>query len=559
VVYPYHAAEIQHPAIPYDVTQSSLWKLLITKAIPLLNHNIYEDCSFVSRRALAISNISEPKNLLKIVQFIDYARNFPQVEVANFIIITYPVENPEEHGMDQVERADEIARHAEEARALAARFVTSNRQQDFARSNSIENSAGETPMAQHHNAHHSAFESVSNAFRQSSTSFSREDMTTLTLHAPRCYTPTWQIRVVVSLLNLPYLEYQTFTHSQYRETRHVTEALQLRAKRTEFAESIKGIWARFGVVYVRGLESDVRRLLQPNPVGMLPQKHLTWAPRSQQIFHITGWVKVRVGPYKGDVGIVFDIPETHDLADPWTILLVPRLRSVTAPKRNRGHQSRPLQGLLNKETAVSQSTSFRGMSEEDERRLRDRLAPLKRNVLIRYKTDIYFNGLIVKEVPRLQLLVDARPSEVELGFFREALSSSSADGVQAREIQDALFSEQQLPPTPFDLHNQDRVQVLDPILQGAIGRIVAVEGDIAKVALESSPSNGLLPSQEYSVSVTKLRFAFVVGDNVLVKAGPHAGTVGMVVDVTERQLTIHCVAVSMAGPKVVLFLNQLII
>lgn len=242
------------------------------------------------------------------------------------------------------------------------------------------------------------------------------------------------------------------------------------------------------------------------------------------------YVRVKIGKYKGDLGIVDNLAE-NDLEV--RVKLVPRLdygRSnnyVTDPTTGRrkpvnfNSKFRPPQRLFSDIEAQQHDPEHLTTAKRD------------RNYYI-YKNEEYINGFLYKDIKYNQLETqNIKPSLHELTLFA---SMKDSDGIDLQSVAASLKNADE---KAISFQPNDRVEIISGEQSKMKGKILSIaEATIARILLEGNDNDNEVNNTIVEVPTSSLRKIFLPGDHVTVIHGVHKDESGLVVDVKNNQVTL---------------------
>ncbi|KAG7751862.1 hypothetical protein KL911_004440 [Ogataea haglerorum] len=238
------------------------------------------------------------------------------------------------------------------------------------------------------------------------------------------------------------------------------------------------------------------------------------------------YVRIKVGKYKGDLGIVDNLAE-NDLEV--RVKLVPRLDygksqgTLDSGKGRRGPASskfRPPQRLFSEIEA----------SQNDPEHLST--ARRERGYYI-YRNEEFIDGFLYKDVKIQQVETrNVKPTLHELTLFN---SGSSSEGIDLQSIASSLKDASN---KAIVFQPDDRVEIVSGEQAKMKGKVVsAPEAKIARVQLEGN-DDPEVNNSIVEVPTSTLRKIFLPGDHVTVIYGVHSNESGLIVKVEENQVTL---------------------
>lgn len=259
------------------------------------------------------------------------------------------------------------------------------------------------------------------------------------------------------------------------------------------------------------------------------------------------WYRIkRVGLHQGDLALC-DSPDNHQQLV--NVLVVPRLAKTTLQgKRKKGHAAPPPRALFVPDTAVDLTVDFRGLSAEEETRLRREKAPTaSSDGFYEFDGQSYFYGLLELELKRSELQPEPHPGPQERALFDRALCDALVDlglGI-SDDLRDAEAvlrkTADALAPTnrSWAVSLNDVVEVTRGEWQGRWGKVQDVQSDFVQVELTAATASGW-ETRAVSFALDDLRPYFAIGDGVKVVSGLLQGQIGHVVAVNAAVLTVSC-------------------
>ena len=244
------------------------------------------------------------------------------------------------------------------------------------------------------------------------------------------------------------------------------------------------------------------------------------------------YVRIKTGRYKGDLGIVDNLAETDMEV---RVKLVPRLdygRSsnntvidpVTGKKKSINYNSskiRPPQRLFSDIEAQQYDYQHLTTAKKD------------RNYFI-YRNEEYINGFLYKDIKITQLQIqNIKPTLHELTLFD---SNNDTDGIDLHSIASTLKIDDSKQVT---FQPNDRVEIISGEQSKMKGKVLTIaDAKIARILLEGNENSLKLNNTVVEVPTTSLRKIFLQGDHVTIINGVHTNESGLIVDVTDNQVTL---------------------
>jgi transcription elongation factor SPT5 len=242
------------------------------------------------------------------------------------------------------------------------------------------------------------------------------------------------------------------------------------------------------------------------------------------------YVRIKIGKYKGDLGIVDNLAE-NDLEV--RVKLVPRLdygRSntsiidpTTGKKKNINFNSkfRPPQRLFSDIEAQQYDIEHLTTAKRD------------RNYYI-YKNEEYINGFLYKDIKFNQLETqNIKPTLQELTLFD---SMKDSNGIDLQSVASTLKNADDKAIT---FQPNDRVEIISGEQSKMKGKILSIaEAKIARVLLEGNEVDSAINNTIVEVPTSSLRKVFLPGDHVTVIHGVHKDESGLIVNIKNNQVTL---------------------
>lgn len=222
------------------------------------------------------------------------------------------------------------------------------------------------------------------------------------------------------------------------------------------------------------------------------------------------WIRIRGGPYRGDIAYVSDMNDAGTIA---TVCIVPRINysdtlAVQANKTGEQRQSgRPDRNLFN-------LALVREIYGGDSVQVRNR-------VVFVFQNNWYRHGLLEMHVkgPFRQ----AVPTTDDIHLFSQAMPLDEAGEFVKEQVR-------RLEVERFQIG--DNVKVV----KGELARAVGFVADLNESTVDLITFPDML---RISLPLTSIRKNFHVGDQVLVHTGPHKNLIGWVIS-KERDLLMVC-------------------
>jgi len=306
-----------------------------------------------------------------------------------------------------------------------------------------------------------------------------------------------------------------------------------------------------GYVYVEAFrEAHARAALQGNhhvihsrPYKLVPRGEmvltLATSARAADQLRPRSWVRVRSGPYKGDLGRVLDLDAARGRA---TVTLVPRLDYAHISRRQAraageeveadpgARRQRPAARPFNAEEAREH-----GMQDVEERHNEEGGLDL----FIHVGSTPYARlrgGYLLKEFSLKMVRLEKNPLLDEIQRFHQSGGGADGEGTDlaaiAAELPDIDDASAGVVFRPGD-----KVRVTKGEQANLTGRVSAIEGTEARVRITTEGTEGLFKADP-TFKLTELAKYFEVGDHVCVDLGDAQGTTGTVVKVEGAVVTL---------------------
>ncbi|GME84171.1 unnamed protein product [Ambrosiozyma monospora] len=244
------------------------------------------------------------------------------------------------------------------------------------------------------------------------------------------------------------------------------------------------------------------------------------------------YVRVKVGKYKGDLGIVDNLAE-NDLEA--RIKLIPRLdygrsstqsvfESADGEKKKRGpfynSKFRPPQRLFSEIEATQYDPEHLSTAKRD------------RSYYI-YRNEEYIHGFLYKDVKINQLETkDIKPTLQEITLFN---SGDSSEGIDLQSIATSIKDASE---RAIQFQTDDRVEIVSGEQSKMKGKVVAAtDAKIIRVLLEGNEESEV-NNTIVEVPASGLRKVFLTGDHVTVIHGVHSEESGLIVKIEDNQVTL---------------------
>jgi transcription elongation factor len=224
------------------------------------------------------------------------------------------------------------------------------------------------------------------------------------------------------------------------------------------------------------------------------------------------WIRFRRGQHKGDLAIVIDSSEAHDLVH---VAMVPRISLVpgTAGKRRRTAKVQP---ALFDPKVIRTAYGQRSVSQDQEG--------------FRFQGRTYANGLCLVNVQAAHAIVrEPHPSLEELLLFREAGLETIQSAVADALCQESIRTLWQ---------RGDRMEVISGAFVGSLGCLESLNFDLRSAEIVLSAYDAVDPNMlSQHIALDCLQRYILKGDSVLVMAGRSNGRRGLVVSVDDENVT----------------------
>lgn len=242
------------------------------------------------------------------------------------------------------------------------------------------------------------------------------------------------------------------------------------------------------------------------------------------------YVRVKIGKYKGDLGIVDNLAE-NDLEV--RVKLVPRLdygrsnNSIIDPSTGRrrpvnfNSKFRPPQRLFSDIEAQQYDAEHLTTAKRD------------RNYFI-YRNEEYIGGFLYKDIKFNQLETqNVKPTLHELTLFD---SMKDSDGIDLQSVAATLKNADE---KAISFQPNDRVEIISGEQSKMKGKILSIaEATVARVLLEGNEIESDVNNTIVEVPTSSLRKVFLPGDHVTVIHGVHKDESGLIVNVKNNQVTL---------------------
>ena len=242
------------------------------------------------------------------------------------------------------------------------------------------------------------------------------------------------------------------------------------------------------------------------------------------------YVRIKIGKYKGDLGIVDNLAE-NDLEV--RVKLVPRLdygrsnNSVIDPSTGRrrpvnfNSKFRPPQRLFSDIEAQQYDGEHLTTAKRD------------RNYFI-YRNEEYISGFLYKDVKFNQLETqNVKPTLHQLTLFD---SMKDSDGIDLQSVAATLKNADE---KAISFQPNDRVEIISGEQSKMKGKILSIaEATVARVLLEGNEIESDVNNTIVEVPTSSLRKIFLPGDHVTVIHGVHKDESGLIVNVKNNQVTL---------------------
>lgn len=264
---------------------------------------------------------------------------------------------------------------------------------------------------------------------------------------------------------------------------------------------------------------------------------------------VGGWVRIKRGPYKGDLAQVDDVPEGS--TDSVTLKVVPRIDLNPGENRDAPKEGESALQAANRKRRRNESAMFRPPpsffnAEEVRRAYQGKAKIIKDAEGYHFGPDLYANGYLIKDF-RLTAIEreNINPTIDEITrFIGETAATSSAagpDGAPGADgvigtganrldlnlVADAAKAQTVLQPG-------DYIEIFEGSQKGVVGSISSINNNIVTV----SPSEPLdLVGTTIEVLATEVRKRFKAGDHIKVMRGKNANESGLVLKIKDELVT----------------------
>ncbi|KAF5378194.1 hypothetical protein D9615_007593 [Tricholomella constricta] len=246
------------------------------------------------------------------------------------------------------------------------------------------------------------------------------------------------------------------------------------------------------------------------------------------------WIRLTKQPYRGDLAYVNEVGVGE--AD---VLVVPRLKLQR--RSSAGHAKRKRGSTISAQPGQKKSTRPEQalFDHEKVREIFGDKAVQRKNQTYVFKGNEYLDGYLWLQTDEYYPEA-ATPTPEELSLFQHSKSISKEFLQRTLEVMGAV-----------SLRLGDRVKVAEGEAQGAFGVVQNIVGNEADVHLSSEDVQLTLP-------VKNLRKNIRIGDEVIVRAGPHAGVTGWVITSGDTVLVYDHKTAREVGPFLPVFINFIV-
>ena len=270
------------------------------------------------------------------------------------------------------------------------------------------------------------------------------------------------------------------------------------------------------------------------------------APKGKEVrVRVGSWLKVRGGPYKGDLGkVVFINEETERLK----VMLVPRIDfQEWDTRRENDNLDKDSRKRIGKSKVRKQPKPFnkaeaaRHNFRVNRRTVDKGVGPVLCVDVTRTLTHQFKDGFILKDASRKAFEIGYKPSYDEIQKFnRNRIRDEAAMG--EAEEEEVGVDEQTLKDVEALEHDEEAAGEEDKISFAKGDAIIVTKGDLRNLIgtvqevktsgiISINPKHAELSGQTLEVEADKLEKYFTVGSHVKVIRGKFEGSTGMVTDV----------------------------
>lgn len=287
--------------------------------------------------------------------------------------------------------------------------------------------------------------------------------------------------------------------------------------------------------------SDIRMVSVKDVLAVLGCTSLNRCPKPES------WVRVKRGPYAGDIGYVREVIQSDRLdehnsngvSDDAIVSVIPRIHDPVPPKIKhqvgakrkqqpcsislQKRQDRPQPAFFNQNTIITKMK----IAGFDEGTIAKRQPIVKVTAQgqseARYRGNIYINGLTDLVVPiQILNLESSNPTADELKLW-----------AQCEDLQARLHAMHSLAQFRSFIWPGDRVEAISGPYQKLQGEVLDTDGAVITVDFPM-PHDGALAQ----VMTTTVRKIFKAGDYVQVMGGTNDGKEGLVIRVSDDEVIL---------------------
>eukprot|EP01126_Amoeba_proteus_P039966 TRINITY_DN4238_c0_g3_i1.p1 TRINITY_DN4238_c0_g3~~TRINITY_DN4238_c0_g3_i1.p1 ORF type:complete len:1026 (-),score=270.26 TRINITY_DN4238_c0_g3_i1:108-3185(-) len=315
-----------------------------------------------------------------------------------------------------------------------------------------------------------------------------------------------------------------------------------------YVEAYKDAHVREAIAYMSGVfQREVKPIAHSEMVSVLTP------PRKTKNIKKDDWVKVKKGLYAGDVGQVHQFDEAQQEI---TVKLIPRLSLDTFkddeeeehPRKRGRKDNRPLPALFD---AQRMQTLFGNQIEV----FRDRYDA---EAYYKYGGNKYKDGFLYKELSVKAVEIGVKPRYEDIKAFARIAKATpdDDDDEAATERAERLFASQAIrlaaQTTKVVFEKGDVVCVTEGELQGLIGVVQSVNGDVAKVSPKLKDF-----SMELPFPVSQLQKHFQVGDHVKVINGQFKGETGSIYKIQKEPSDVAVILTDLGLRELQVFMSDI--
>eukprot|EP01127_Copromyxa_protea_P018481 TRINITY_DN5839_c1_g1_i1.p1 TRINITY_DN5839_c1_g1~~TRINITY_DN5839_c1_g1_i1.p1 ORF type:complete len:1052 (-),score=288.56 TRINITY_DN5839_c1_g1_i1:110-3265(-) len=287
-----------------------------------------------------------------------------------------------------------------------------------------------------------------------------------------------------------------------------------------YIEAVREAHVREAITNMQGIfQRDVKAIDLGEMVSVMtpPKKNLSVKKDD--------WIRCKKGLYSGDIGQVISF---HESSQEVVVKLIPRL-TVDDSMRDEDEPTSGRKGFRKENRPIPALFDYHKMQalygeEVESHRGNDGEVTQKWNGMV------FQDGFLLKTIPIKSLQLGVKPKYEDIKAFARTVKDIQGDDEEddgTSERAERLFAAQArrlaAQENKVVFEKGDKVIVVEGELQGLIGEIKSVNGEVAEVVSKHKDLSSVLP-----VSLSQLQKHFRIGDHVKVISGKFKGETGTI-------------------------------